>query len=95
MTNSAEEMNDEGEIDIFSEHSDNSFKIYFDDTGPGFIEKNLDKIFDPFFSTKKRGTGLGLALVYRIITKHGGKIKAMNTEKGARIIIDFGIKVKQ
>ena len=95
MTNSAEEMNDEGEIDIFSEHSDNSFKIYFDDTGPGFIEKNLYKIFDPFFSTKKRGTGLGLALVYRIITKHGGKIKATNTEKGARIIIDFGIKVKQ
>lgn len=94
LTNSVEEMNDEGEIDIFSEHSDNSFKIYFDDTGPGFIEKNLDKIFDPFFSTKKRGTGLGLALVYRIITKHGGKIKALNTDKGARIIIDFGIKVK-
>lgn len=94
LTNSVEEMNDEGEIEIFSEHTDDSFKIYFDDTGPGFIEKNLDKIFDPFFSTKKRGTGLGLALVYRIITKHGGKIKAMNTEKGARIIIDFGIKVK-
>lgn len=94
MTNSAEEMNDEGEIDIFSELTEDSFKIYFDDTGPGFIEKNIDKIFDPFFSTKKRGTGLGLALVYRIITKHGGKIKAMNTEKGARIIIDFGIKVK-
>lgn len=94
MTNSAEEMNDEGEIDIFSELTEDSYKIYFDDTGPGFIEKNLDKIFDPFFSTKKRGTGLGLALVYRIVTKHGGKIKAMNTEKGARIIIDFGIKVK-
>ena len=94
MTNSAEEMNDAGEIDIFSELTEDSFKIYFDDTGPGFIEKNLDKIFDPFFSTKKRGTGLGLALVYRIVTKHGGKIKAMNTEKGARIIIDFGIKVK-
>ena len=94
LTNSVEEMNDEGELDILSEHSENSFKIYFDDTGPGFIEKNLDKIFDPFFSTKKRGTGLGLALVYRIITKHGGKIKAVNTEKGARIIIDFGIKVK-
>ena len=94
MTNSAEEMNDEGEINIFSELTEDSFKIYFDDTGPGFIEKNLDKIFDPFFSTKKRGTGLGLALVYRIVTKHGGKIKAMNTEKGARIIIDFGIKVK-
>lgn len=94
MTNSAEEMNDEGQIDIFSEISDKSFKIYFDDTGPGFIEKNIDKIFDPFFSTKKRGTGLGLALVYRIVTKHGGSIKAMNTEKGARIIIDFKTKAK-
>ena len=94
MTNSAEEMNDEGEINIFSELSENSFKLYFDDTGPGFIEKNIDKIFDPFFSTKKRGTGLGLALVYRIVTKHGGTIKATNTEKGARIIIDFKTKAR-
>ena len=94
MTNSAEEMNDEGEIDIFSELSENSFKLYFDDTGPGFIEKNIDKIFDPFFSTKKRGTGLGLALVYRIVTKHGGTIKATNTKKGARIIIDFKTKAR-
>ena len=94
MTNSAEEMDDAGEIDIFSETTENSFKLYFDDTGPGFIEKNLDKIFDPFFSTKKRGTGLGLALVYRIITKHGGTIKALNTEKGARIIIDFKTNVR-
>ena len=94
MTNSAEEMDDAGEINIFSEVNENSFKLYFDDTGPGFIEKNIDKIFDPFFSTKKRGTGLGLALVYRIVTKHGGSIKAMNTEKGARIIIDFKTKAR-
>ena len=58
------------------------------------MKKNIDKIFDPFFSTKKRGTGLGLALVYRIVTKHGGSIKATNTEKGARIIIDFKPKAK-
>ena len=94
MTNSAEEMNDEGEIDIFSETTENSFKLYFDDTGSGFNEKNIDKIFDPFFSTKKRGTGLGLALVYRIVTKHGGTVKAVNTKKGARIIIDFKTKTK-
>ena len=94
MTNSAEEMDDAGEIDIFSEITENSFRLYFDDTGPGFIEKNIDKIFDPFFSTKKRGTGLGLALVYRIVTKHGGSIKATNTEKGARIIIDFKTKLR-
>jgi signal transduction histidine kinase len=69
--------------------TEDSVKIYFDDTGPGFDEKNLDRIFDPFFSTKKRGTGLGLAQVYRVITKFGGSVRAMNTEEGARVEISL------
>lgn len=51
--------------------------ISFADTGEGIAEENLDKIFEPFFSTKKvgEGTGLGLSVSYGLIRNHGGEIK--------------------
>jgi signal transduction histidine kinase len=45
------------------------------DSGSGISPENLGKIFDPFFSTKDKGTGLGLALVQQIVTDHGGRIE--------------------
>jgi signal transduction histidine kinase len=45
------------------------------DSGPGIGAANLSKIFEPFFSTKQRGTGLGLALVQEIVVDHGGQIE--------------------
>ena len=45
------------------------------DSGPGIGAANMGKIFDPFFSTKERGTGLGLALVQHIVVDHGGQIE--------------------
>jgi len=56
-------------------------KISITDEGPGIPEKNLLKIFDPFFSTKPEGSGLGLASAYSIIKKHDGYIQA-ESEKG-------------
>jgi two-component system sensor histidine kinase PilS (NtrC family) len=50
-------------------------EISFQDTGEGIPKKNLDKIFLPFFTTKKKGSGLGLAAVHRIVDLHGGWIK--------------------
>ena len=49
-------------------------KISIADTGSGIPEKYLDKIFDPYFSTKQEGSGLGLAVTHAIINKHGGHI---------------------
>lgn len=49
------------------------------DQGEGILEKNLARIFDPYFTTKKNGTGLGLATCYAIIKKHGGNIAAAST----------------
>ena len=52
----------------------NYVKISIEDKGVGIPEENLSKIFDPYFTTKEKGTGLGLAVCYSIIKKHGGTI---------------------
>jgi two-component system sensor histidine kinase HydH len=63
-------------------------RIIVEDTGEGIPREDLDKIFDPFFSTKKQGTGLGLAIVKSIIEGHGGEIEVeAEPGKGTRFII--------
>lgn len=55
-------------------------ELSFTDTGTGIPEKLLGKIFDPYFTTKKKGSGLGLATVYSIIKKHDGHISVFSRE---------------
>jgi signal transduction histidine kinase len=52
------------------------------DTGSGIPAEHLGKIFDPFFSTKEKGTGLGLALVQQILAEHGGRIEVASPPGG-------------
>ncbi|MGQ0666142.1 MAG: ATP-binding protein [Nitrospiraceae bacterium] len=74
-------------IDI-SGHKADIVEISFQDTGEGIPRKNLDKIFLPFFTTKKRGSGLGLAAVHRIVDLHGGWIKVDSKEgQGSRFVV--------
>jgi len=62
------------------------------DNGKGVAPVDLQKLFQPYFSTKGRGTGLGLAIVNRIITEHHGRIKAVaNHQKGAKFIIELPV----
>lgn len=62
------------------------------DNGPGIAPIDLQKLFQPYFSTKGRGTGLGLAIVHRIISEHRGKIKVVgNQPNGAKFIIELPI----
>lgn len=63
-------------------------EISFQDTGEGISKKNLDNIFLPFFTTKKQGSGLGLAAVHRIVDLHGGWIKVESREhEGSRFVV--------
>ncbi len=58
------------------------------DTGCGIAESNMDRMFRPYFTTKKSGTGMGLAMVRRIVEEHGGQITfESEAGKGTRFII--------
>ncbi len=63
--------------------------IIFEDEGGGIQEDHRDKIFEPFFSTKENGTGIGLSIVFRIIQAHGGSISVTNGERGAKFTLRF------
>jgi two-component system, cell cycle sensor histidine kinase and response regulator CckA len=54
-------------------------KISVSDTGYGIAKENLEKIFDPYFTTKEEGTGLGLSVVYSIVRRHGGNVTVEST----------------
>lgn len=91
-------------IDCFSVKNDDSDRyvvLRFSDTGVGISDKSVDKIFDPFYTTKKKGkgTGLGLALVRRIITLHKGYIGVEKSDhQGTTFRIEFpesGTNTKQ
>lgn len=54
----------------------------FDDDGPGIDEEHLPKIFEPFYTTRSKGTGLGLAYVQQVLEAHGGSVSAENRDEG-------------
>jgi signal transduction histidine kinase len=65
-------------------------RIAVSDTGPGIPKEYMDRIFEPYFTTKEGGTGLGLALAHRVVVEHRGTIRAENASAGgARFVIDL------
>ena len=77
-----------GNLGVTVAAEDESVKIEIKDTGNGIPEENLEKIFEPYFSTKETGTGLGLAIVKKIVDDHGGTIEVESkTGAGATFIV--------
>jgi len=63
-------------------------EITFEDTGPGFDDDAERRVFEPYFTTKSHGTGLGMAISYRMVAEHGGEIVAENRSGGgARVTV--------
>ena len=70
-------------------------RILVSDTGNGIEEKNLSKVFDPYFTTKKEGSGLGLATVYSVVKNHGGFIELESRPgKGTTFSVYLPVTVK-
>jgi len=81
IKNSIDAIKDEGEIKIFIEENENKISIYFEDNGIGVSKSDFRNIFNPGFTSKERGWGLGLSLAKRIIEDyHSGEIKVHKSE---------------
>lgn len=90
--NAVDAMDGEGRIDIIVTSSGQLAQILVRDTGKGIARKNFKNVFNPGFTTKKRGWGLGLTLVKRIIEEyHGGRIyvKESELDKGTTFAIEL------
>jgi two-component system, NtrC family, sensor histidine kinase PilS len=85
--NAVQAMPDGGEVRVGGRHlravnGPGRLEIWIADTGPGIPDTDLPHVFEPFYSTKPEGSGLGLAVVYRIVQDHGGQIE-VRSQPGA------------
>ncbi|RUM41231.1 MAG: hypothetical protein DSY80_09175 [Desulfocapsa sp.] len=90
IMNGVQAAGNKGKISIATRFENDRIFIEIEDNGPGINKKIMDKIFDPFFSTKDpgQGTGLGLSVSYGIIREHDGEIRVQSTlGHGARFIV--------
>jgi signal transduction histidine kinase len=88
IKNAADACNQDGELIIKTEYFHPWVKISFSDNGTGIPPESLNRIFEPFFSTKTKGMGMGLSICQRIIQTHGGRIEVNNIlPKGTRFSI--------
>jgi len=97
IINACQAIDKSGEINIKIDYDDrrNQLRISISDNGRGISKENLSKIFNPFFSTRDKGTGLGLALVRKIITGHMGHIEVESIEgKGTTLTITLPVDLK-
>jgi PAS domain S-box-containing protein len=96
IKNAAAAMSDGGILTIKTEKRDAEVLISIQDTGIGIPEENLSKIFEPYFTTKPTGTGLGLTLVFKIIREHLGEISVKSREgEGTTFTITLPIPQKE
>jgi len=78
LSNSMDAINDDGEITIRITDLENEVEIEVKDSGEGVPDEIISRVFEPLFTTKKKGTGLGLASCKSIIEQHGGTISVKN-----------------
>lgn len=81
MVNAVEAMQADGILLLVTDLRDGQLVVDITDTGPGISEQVREKLFNPFFTTKRRGSGLGLSVSYGIVERHGGTI-AVQSEPG-------------
>ena len=88
ITNSIESMKSGGDLNIISFQKNDFAYVKFIDTGTGISDTIIDKVMEPFYTTKPEGTGLGLSLSYQFIKQHNGKLEISSTPgKGTTVTV--------
>ena len=93
ILNAFQAMPEGGDLTVSTDVSNGKASIIIQDTGIGVPKENLSKLFEPFFSTKSAGLGLGLAMTRRVVEEHGGKVDFQSLEgKGSTIAISLPVQ---
>jgi signal transduction histidine kinase len=88
IKNSFEAMKSHGILRIRTDMDESHVLVRFTDTGGGISPENLSRVFEPYFTTKRSGTGLGLLIVRRIVREHGGELSIESSQgKGLTLTI--------
>lgn len=90
ISNASHAMESKGTLSIKHSHSKNGVSIAVSDNGKGIAKESLEKIFDPFYTTKDpgKGTGLGLSIAYKIVKDHNGTIDIKSEpNNGTEVIV--------
>lgn len=82
LLNAADAVGGAGAVTVVARSLGDRVEVRVTDTGPGIAPENLERIWEPDFTTKSRGTGLGLALVRQTVRAHGGEVAARNRPEG-------------
>lgn len=93
LKNSFEAMPEGGKVSISTRLKDNNIEVNITDTGHGISKDDIQSVFDPFYSAKVNGTGLGLALTMKTVEGHGGDIICKSAiDKGTTMVISFPVE---
>lgn len=93
LKNSLEAVGEKGSIQVRIHERNGAVAVEFADTGPGIPEEDLDRIFQPYFTTRDKGFGLGLTIAKNIVDEMNGTILVESTVgKGSRFTVEFPVK---
>jgi signal transduction histidine kinase len=95
MINAVQAMSPGGKLTVATSHAPGQVRLTVEDTGPGIAPEHLERIWDPFFTTKPvgEGTGLGLSITHRLVQSHGGRITLDSAPaRGTRFDVELPIE---
>ncbi len=96
ITNAVQAMEETGGTIVLSARDKEDFlEVSVADTGPGIPAEDLGKVFDPFYSTRDAGTGLGLTIVHRIIDEHDGHIEVQSGPDGTTFTVSLPVALSE
>ena len=94
IKNAFQAIEGEGRIEIIASIVEEKVKIDISDNGAGIGEENINRVFDPFFTGKARGTGLGLSVCRELIELHGGTV-SIKSEKGSGTMVTVELPLER